>query len=323
LKRAAARESDPALSTWEEQVSQRLHAVIDDACAVLPSLRAAVADLAVDDVPYRLLAMAVHGALTGNPAPAMPVCVMSRLWWSGAEALDDVADDPSGRGWSACSFGKTLTAATACLVLLPQVVLDREVLATEIRQDWQRELTMACLQAADGQLADLSEDDGDFSWSQVIASYRKKTGAPYARDAVMAARLTTADPQTLRGWRAFGSLFGLLRQLHNDAASATSEKDEDLANGTRILRLAVALELSRPAVREILLELRRRARSDPAARAELRHRLDEPGIANRYTARIDTLRQHACALLDRLAAPSSHRDLLHRLVHTSSAGASP
>jgi hypothetical protein len=310
------------LSTWEQQVTERLQTAVDGACSALPSLRATVLDLvAADTVPYRLLGMAVHGALTGDPTAAVPVCVVSRLWWAGAEALDDLTDAGFGAGRPAHSLGQTLTAATACLVLLPHQVVDQTELPADVRRDWQRELTTACLDAAEGQLTDIAVHDGDFSWSQVIASYRNKTGAPYARDALMAARLATSDPRALRGWRALGWLFGLLRQLHNDAASATSEHDEDLANGTRVLRLAYALEACPPADRGILLELRERARTDRVARVELRRRLDEPPVADGYVARIGAMREHACALIDRLAPPSSYRDLLHTLVHTSSAAA--
>ncbi len=140
---------------------------------------------------------------------------------------------------------------------------------------------------------------------------------------VLAARLATGDPQTLRGWHAFGWLFGLLRQLHNDAASAASEYDEDLVNGTRIVRLAHALEVCPPADRGILLELRELARTDTVARVELRRRLDEPAVADGYRTRVEAMRQHACTLVDRLAPPSSYRELVHRLVNTSSAHACP
>jgi hypothetical protein len=309
------------LSMWEDQVSARLRTAIDENCSTLPALRAAVLDLVADTVPYRLLGVGVHAALTGASAPAVPVCVVSRLWWAGAEALDDLSDGASGPDRSHRSRGETLTAATACLVLLPQLVVDREELPADVRRDWQRELTRSCLEAAEGQLTDMAVDDGDFSWSQVVASYRSKTGAPYARDTHMAARLVTPDPQILRGWHSFGLLFGLLRQLHNDAASGVSEYDEDLANGTRVLRLAYALEVCPPAQRDALLELRELARTDAVARAQLRRRLDESVVADGYRTRIEGMRQHACALLDGLAPPSSYRDLLHDLVHSSYAGA--
>jgi hypothetical protein len=311
------------LSAWQDQVFARLRASIDDACSTLPALREAVLDLVADTVPYRLLGMAVHAALTGAPAPAVPVCVVSRLWWAGAEALDDLSDGTSRPGRTPRPPGETLTAATACLVLLPQLVVDREELPDDVRRDWQRELIGSCLEAAEGQLTDMAVDDGDFSWSQVVASYRRKTGAPYARDAFMAARLATPDPQILHGWHAFGWLFGLLRQLHNDAVSTAPEYDEDLANGTRVLRLVYALEVCPPAQRDALLDLRERARTDTDARVLLRQRLDEPSVADGYRGRIDGMRQHACALIDHLAPPSSYRDLLHELVHRSYAGANP
>ncbi len=309
------------LSTWDGQVSARLRSVIDEACRSLPSLRVPVLDMVAVAVPYRLLAMAVLAALTGDPMPALPVCVVSRLWWAGAETLDDMTDGQAHAGSTSRSLGEGLVAGVACLALLTQLVIDLEELAPDIRRDWQRELTGACLRSAEGQLTDLVPHDGDFSWGQVVASYRGKTGEPYARDAVMAARLATSDADALRGWRAFGALFGVLRQLHNDAASAGHDHDEDLMNGTRLLRIAHALEVCPPTRRPVLLDLRDRARSDPSARAELRRWLAEPTVADGYRGRVDAIRQQTCTLLDRLASPSPYRDLLHTLVHNSGHGA--
>src|SRR6266550_9071879 len=111
------------LSTWDGQVSARLRAVIDEACGSLPSLRAPVLDMVAVAVPYRLLAMAVLAALTGDPIPALPVCVVSRLWWAGAETLDDMTDGQAhAAGSTGRPLGESLIAGAACLALLPQLV---------------------------------------------------------------------------------------------------------------------------------------------------------------------------------------------------------
>ncbi len=309
------------LSTWEAQVAAAVAAAVEDVGTALPYLGACVAGMTIGNVPYRLLPMAVLGALTGDPQPAVPVCVVSQLWWAGAEALDDLTDSGGLSGGADRSVAESLIGGVACLTLLPHAVVERSPLAADVRQDWIRELNHANLDAAEGQLTDLEPDDGGFSWAQVITSYRGKTGAPYARDAVMAARLATAEEEALRGWRAFGWLFGLLRQLHNDAASAASAQDEDLANGTRVLQLAHALEVCPAAARAELRNLREMARTDRAARAELRRRLSQPAFADGYTARIRGMSRRACQLLDELAPASHYRDLLHVLVHASASGA--
>jgi len=105
----------------------------------------------------------------------VPVCVVSRLWWAGAEALDDLTDGTCGSGRPAHSVGETLTAATACLALIPQLVVDSAELPADVRRDWQRELTAASLQVAEGQLTDIAVQDGDFSWSR---SSRATGGRP-------------------------------------------------------------------------------------------------------------------------------------------------
>ena len=104
---------------------------------------------------------------------------------------------------------------------------------------------------------------------------------------------------------------------------ALPAQDEDLANGTPTLQLAHALEACRPERRGELLHLREAARGDLLARARLREVLAEAEIATGYASRIEAVQQHACALLDHLATPSPHRDLLHALLHTAAAQANP
>ncbi|MFE1318329.1 hypothetical protein [Kitasatospora phosalacinea] len=133
----------------------------------------------------------------------------------------------------------------------------------------------------------------------------------------MAARLATGHPVHLRAWRTFGELFGVMRQLANDAPYQDALLDADLANGTLTLLLADALENASPSEHRHLLHLRARARQEPHARTELRAALRTAQTVGTYTDRITALRRQACTLLDRLAPASPYRDLLHSLLHTS------
>lgn len=318
---------DLAASTrsWLDSVADRTRAEVAAACGehepvhalVTRVLTSTTAELSIS----RLLAMAVAGALTDDPDAALPVCVVSRLWWTGAQLLDDVADGAE-RGMP---VGAAVLAGTLCVAGLPLAVIERQELPGDLTRDWRRELLATSLHAAAGQLTDVALTDvstvESIAWAPVIASYRGKSGAPYGRDAVMAARLASDEPSVLRGWRAFGELFGVLRQLANDAAP--DSVDEDFRNGTRTALLAHALSASDEAGQTQLLRLRESARSDPAAHAALRRALWDPAVLAGYTAQIRLLRQHACALLDQLASPSPHRELLHALVHATAKQATP
>ncbi|MFD0396789.1 polyprenyl synthetase family protein [Kitasatospora sp. NPDC127121] len=308
---------------WFAAVGTEIAMVLEDLRRDHPSLADAVTGLLAADgggrSPFRLLGMAVLGTITGEPRPAAAVCAVSRLWWAGAEALDDLADGqgpaaPRGRS----ELARTTLAAVACGSTLPHRVADRYSAAPDIRLSWEQELVRTALDALEGQLADIAEPaDDPVTWRSVMACYRGKSGAAYGRDAVMAARLATDRPETLRSWRTFGELFGVLRQLGNDGAPSAAQEFEDLANGTRTLLLAHALAVAAPAHREHLLDLHARAGTDPGARGELRTALRDPSVLDGYERRVESLRQHCCAVLDRLAPDGPYRELLHGLVHTS------
>ncbi len=272
----------------------------------------------------RFFGMGVLGALTGDPLPAVPVSVVSTLWWSGAEALDDLADSVSGAAVPALlPPSELLVAAIACMELVPRNYIDAAELPAALRGQWSGEMLQASLAAAAGQLADIARDDEALTWARVMTAYVGKSGAAYAREAVMAAQLADAAPEALRGWRAFGQLFGVLRQLHNDNVECGPEDDEDLANGTPTLLLASTLEEASPALRSALLALRQAAMTDLDARAALRRTLLAPDATTGYLRRLAALHSTACSLLDELAAPSIYRDALRYGLNASARRAVP
>jgi hypothetical protein len=306
--------SEESLGRWTERVTAELHAAVDTICGPGSRLSRLIMAL-VNREPcqaHRLLSLMVAAALAGDPEPALPVCLVSRLWWAGVDALDDLVDGQAGADQD-LSPQQVMVAATACIAL-PQAVPGLWPVPGQVRQDWEREVTRATVAAAQGQLAEQLAENDEPSWARAMASYRDKNGAAYARDAVMAARLATDDPAALRGWRAFGSVFGVLRQLRNDREVPSAAEDEDLANGVFTLELAHALENAPPDHRASLRTLRARARHDPSARARLRRALAEPELARPYGRKIQAMGNRARLLLDELAEPSPHRDLLHHWV---------
>jgi geranylgeranyl pyrophosphate synthase len=267
--------------------------------------------------PFRLLAPAVLGALTGSVEPAMPVCAVSRLWWIGAQLLDDLADGTPDRAGAGLSAGEAVLVGMACGTLLPLAIVDRQPLPEDVRRDWRASLIATSLHATAGQLDDLAGAREEPGWATVMARYRGKTGAPYGRDATMAARLSTSDDSVLRAWRVFGELFGVLRQLAND--NQPDSIAEDLANGTGTLLFVHALEVSAPSRRIRLVELREAARRGDGD--ALLDALQDPAIRDGYAERVTAIRRRGCALLDQLAPESPYRALLHTLLHASAGAA--
>ncbi|MGW0576958.1 polyprenyl synthetase family protein [Streptomyces sp. NPDC002920] len=305
----------------QRQLAPAVNSAVRTACADAPELERAVLALLETDAssgsPFRLLALPVHGALTGDVEPAVPVCVLSRLWWAGAEILDDVMDgqfDPRTAGLSAAAV---TVASTACLTLLPQEIIVRQRFPDELKAAFGRELNRATIESADGQLADVAQDTTSDFWKRTMTGYAGKTGAAYGRDAAMAAMLAGRTEQEVRGWRVFGRLFGVLRQTANDRAPATAEQDADLANGTPTLLLAYALETLPPAEAEELGRAHAHAPRDAHARGAVWDRLRRPDVAAGYDRRIATLRQRSYELLQQLAAPSPHRDVIQWMVGVS------
>ncbi|MEU8527069.1 polyprenyl synthase [Streptomyces sp. NPDC048629] len=246
--------------------------------------------------------------------------MVSTLWNAGAEALDDLVD---GGGDSALTPNERLVAGTACLALLPALAIDRLAAPEALGRLWLRDLAEHTVESAEGQLADTSRDPGALAWARVMRAYAGKTGANYARDAVMAARCAVEDPGQLRGWQVLGQLLGVLRQTHNDNDVRPPEDDEDLANGTPTLLLAHALEASSPAERERLLALRTAARTSVLARADLRSLLHAPPVVTGYRRRIGALRRSALDLLEWLAEPSPFRAAIAARIDDSAVLAIP
>ncbi|MFD5563404.1 hypothetical protein [Kitasatospora griseola] len=63
--------------------------------------------------------------------------------------------------------------------------------------------------------------------------------------------------------------------------------------------------------------MRARTGADPGARAELKAALRDPSVLDGYGRRVESMRQHCCAVLDRLAAHCPFRALLRGFIHTS------
>ncbi|MEV8379172.1 polyprenyl synthetase family protein [Kribbella sp. NPDC056861] len=303
------------MDSWSSEVGQGISEVLAAACPPRSLTGRTVAEVLRRD-SYggregnpRLFALAVLGCLRADPTPAVDISVLSHLWWAGAEVLDDLIDRKTA-GHGSWSSGELLIGATACLDLLPQVVIDRSEVPAAIKDFWRKELVDGTLAAAEGQLSDLLPADGSVSWQQTMMSYLGKAGAAYGRDAAMAARLVTANPVQLRNWRDFGWLFGVLRQLRNDVLDSTGQL-EDLTNSTPTLLLACAFETMSGSRRQGLRSLVADAAGCPADAVALRRLLTADDVITNYHSRVTSLGHRARSMLVRLASSgSSYPDAL-------------
>jgi len=312
-----------ALSARRADVVEQTTAFVDEVCKDNPQLAGSVIRLLEADYKnvsiHRLLPLPVLGAITGDALPAVPVCVLSRLWWTGADIFDDLNDGHFDAERVGISANKAMIASIACLTLLPSALIARQDLTAQVRMAWIGHLTDGNLDAANGQLADISSAIDADSLTDVMRSYSGKSGSACGRDLAMTALLAGVDAAAVAGWREFGRRYGVLRQLANDCRSVRKDvrDDEDLANGTRTLLLAHALVGAPGDHREHIRRLSERARLDLAARTELRGELTRPAVAERYDSHVTDLGRQANRMLFDLVAPSPFRAALEWMVDVS------
>jgi geranylgeranyl pyrophosphate synthase len=120
---------------------------------------------------------------------------------------------------------------------------------------------------------------------------KRKSGAPNALFARVGAVLATEDTLTIEAYAAFGSCFGIAKQLINDAWDIWGEDEsQDLLNGKRTLPIVHALSVLRGEQRERLQNLLAVARESAQHHDEVRSLLAAAGSV-RFTALIVWLYQ--------------------------------
>ncbi|AXN45509.1 hypothetical protein DSM43518_03494 [Mycobacterium marinum] len=284
-------------------VGRAVSALITEACATQAT------------VPHRMLALFVAGSIAGSPAAAVPVAAISVATWAGYEAIDDSMDGEVPAGM--------LLAGIVAATLLPEFVLNQADISAVDREHYRQSVLDATLRAAEGEAMAIGKSTGLPDWSSTAKIYAAKTGAMYARDAMLAARSCGADAAAQRGWYAFGQMSGLLFQARNDNVECSAAENEDLRNATPTLLLASAAEVDSGPFCEPaeLARLRAEAQTDLHARERLAALLCDPDVRHCYTQRLLRLMSSNLALLHELAPPSSYRDELENLLRYAVQGA--
>ncbi|MFD9286155.1 hypothetical protein ACFWD7_55085 [Streptomyces mirabilis] len=301
-------------------MKQELDSMASKTPSLITSIKRLIdADLSVSS-PFRLLPFAVSGALSKDEGAALPVVVLSRIWWLGAEVFDDLTDGKFNTAEVGLSRSQAVVVSAACLSAVPSMIIKQLDVEIDFKAACEWEYADSTLAAAGSQLDDVS--NGEIrSWSDVMRIYAGKSGAPYERDVALAALSAGAEGGRIRGWRVFGRLFGVLRQLANDRSCVDASEDEDLINGTWTLLLAHAMEILSPPKRAELGDLRNLARDSSAARTQVMELLGSPDVASQYNRRIMTLHSKLSHLISLLAEPTECRDTIQWMIDVSTSNA--
>lgn len=256
----------------------------------------------------------VHAAETGDPAGGRAAALIHLLWWTAARYLDDLADGGPTRPDDPAEYDRGILAALGTGSHLPARLVRDADIPEATRFAVVAELSQGWLDAIGGQLLDYDASVAGATREAVLASYRGKTGAPYAMAAAMAARLAGAGPDRVDRWRAAGTTFGVLRQLVNDRRDIASGRDEDIVNGTATYLVAHLLDGVPAAGRAALLDLHARAATSPAAREAFKAQLLNPDNLDGYAAAVDGMVVGLHDELDALGGTQPYPALLHEIV---------
>jgi geranylgeranyl pyrophosphate synthase len=269
------------------------------------------------------LPLLVHAAEAGDPRPAHPIAAVHLLWWAAARHLDDLVDarSASAQSPSADQPATGSASASVAIELNAQTLTSIAVgchLARELLADSDprllHELSRCWLDAINGQLMDLAADPGATALDDVLASYRGKTGAPYAMAAAMAAVAAGCDDRRVDAWRDFGMRFGVLRQLVNDQRDLDAARHEDLRNRTATYLLVHYLESAPAQEHAAAMALLDASPVSAPARDRLAARLLDPVHVYAYADSLAPLIEGLHSTVDVLCGVSPSADGLHTLV---------
>jgi hypothetical protein len=270
-------------------VSEAARATAEAVCANYPALASSVVRLIEFDDGFsffQLLPFTIVAMLGEKPDLARPICVLSRIWWAGAETLDEISDGDFDSLRARLSPAQARLASIFCLSIMPQHIINTSAVSSAISAGWRSELEDASVRYASDQLDDLTLRPDSTSRSAPARVYAGNSGAPYARDAAMSAMIATSSTETVGSWRTFGALFGALRQLCFDPGARTN----GLAQGTA----ALAGPVTRVASQDQGAMLRER---------------------------VDRIHGRLVDLIGQLAAPSPDRDLVRWMIDVSARAA--
>jgi geranylgeranyl diphosphate synthase, type I len=263
----------------------------------------------------------VHAAIAGDERPALPVAAACTILCLGADLLDSVIDHELPPSWHIRDSAEVNLAVTTLLGALPQLSIARlREAGTPPARLWALAHLFAdtLLTINAGQHKDLLFSNlENVSLEDSLAMVERKSGSASALLARAGAILATEDTFTIEAYAAFGSCYGIAKQLINDVWGIWDEGvSQDLLNGRRTFPVVHALSTLWGEQREQLQRLLAVARESAEHHDDVRALLAAAGSV-RYTALIVWLfqqraRNHLAAASPQGAASQELRMLLDR-----------
>lgn len=289
----------------------QVHQLIAEHLDSYPRSHRPLADAVADSIAHGRvernelsLPLLVHGSITGDPAPAIPVAAAHALWWRAANAFDDIADGDATSTLNGLALGAGLMAAQEYGYCLPMRIIEGLDHPAALRQQLIHDFAAGWTSTNDGQVRDVLNDPRIVTTSDVVTTYQHKSSSAYIMATTMAARLAYVAPPALEKWAEFARILGVLGQLRNDQEDLDGGKGEDLSNQTATYLLVRLLDGAEPNARRELTDLIDAASTSPAAAETLRDRLLEPSNSAPVTAWMNELGGTALGLLAELTQPS-------------------
>ena len=163
------------------------------------------------------LPLLVHGALSGDDAPAVPLAGATALVFLGADICDDLADGDMPAHWANHRPSAISLAATTLLAALPQRAIARLDAPPTTRDAMQAALAAGLLRMSAGQQDDLAMAGSANPDPQAVeTSVAGKSGAEMETFAALAALLAGATPAVVASCAALGRAIGTGGQIASD-----------------------------------------------------------------------------------------------------------
>ena len=266
--------------------------------------------------PLARIPALVHGAVTGEYAPALPLCGMALLSYLGIGLLDHLMDGDRNNFWQGASPAETVLVATTLACVIPPAVIASLDLGPAAAVRMQRTFSGALLRMADGQRADvLSFRNYALQPDEVERFVAEKSGAFTGCLAELGALRAGAPACEIESYGDWGRGYGTADQLRSDLGDLFVDgAGSDLRSGSVTHPLACLIEATRAEARPGVLTTIADAADDPGALARLRSALQEGGIVNITAMTISWHVEAARTALTRATARSPYREALLAMI---------
>lgn len=225
------------------------------------------------------LPLLVHGAISGDPDPAMPVARATTLLYLGMDILDDLADGDESEHWAGHAPAEINLVGITFVAALPQLaILEADVPADRLVV-LQRTIAVAGLRMSAGQQLDLGQAGaGELTAAEVAAAAAGKTGEQCALFARLAAELAGAPARVVASYAQMAHAYGMALQVLEDCHTLFERpRSRDLSSGIRSFPIAWQLQRLVGRERDRFVDLLDQARADEDAQEQVRRELKEGG----------------------------------------------